>query len=321
VSVSTVPLADIGAIINYGTIVHCAPTSSLTEIGGYIKPVVTGTPETIQDLGAELNVLRIKLDLTSEIIGRKRTRLRILSLTFRSKTRASTPVRGSITPVIPEATDLSAEIVGLLHEADLPASITPVRFDLPDVNFTAVEKVADLETGEVQDILVSFRSQVNFYVYEEITNAVYSTDRGTWAIDLRTLLREESFFDRSLDNREFILTEVQEFYSLDEAIRNALVALCERRQENIAAFLSARGSISDFGCSIGIIGAGRMSNLATSIVPTGNSPDIAASISTSSALAAVRASITAENEQVVENIRGNITGNIVNDLGAEITAS
>ncbi len=324
VSVSTSPLLDMGAIINYGTLVRCSPTSVVVGLGAFIKTVVTGTAETVQNLGAELNVLRMVDDLLGEVVGRKRTRIQVLSLTFRSRTRSSVVARASLTPVIPRTSGVSAEIIGLLHEVDLSASLTPFRYAPTDVDFTATERVVNLETASIKDILVSFRSQVNFYVYEDVISAVYSTDRGTWAIDLRSLDREESFYDRSSVSRQLELSDLQEFYSLDEAIRNAVVLLCERRQTSFSASLTARGSIGDMGVVIGITSSDRMFDLFTSIVPSGNSPDIAASINPgpdNSRLAALLATLTPESVQVLGSIGCSIVGNIVDDLGAEITAS
>lgn len=323
VSVSTKPALNLGALINYGSLVSCSPTSVISEIGAYIKTIVTGTPETIQSLSAELNVLRVEEDFTADIVGRRRTRVRILSLTFRSKTRDSGRIRGSITPVIPTVSSVSAEIVGLLHEANLLASLTPVRFATLNGSFTTTEQVVNLNTGEVKSVLISFRSQVNLYVYEEVTTAVYATDRGTWAIDVRSLIREDSFFDRPASNREVkVDAGLQEFYSLDEAIRNAIVLLCERQQSEMAASLSARGAIADLGVQISTIAADRVGDLNTSLVSVLNSPDITASISGArSSLIGVTATLVAGVSQVSGNIGGSVSGNIVNDLGAEITVS
>lgn len=324
VTVSTSPLLDIGALINYDTFVRCSPTSVVVGLGAFIKMVVTGTAETVQNLGAELNVLRMVDDMLGEVVGRKRTRIQVLSLTFRSMIRSSVAVRASITPVIPRTSGVSAEIVGLLHEMDLSASLVPFRYAPTDVDFTATERLVNLKTASIKDVLVSFRSQVNFYVYEDVTSAVYSTDRGTWAIDLRSLDRDESFYDRSSVSRQLTLSGLQEFYSLDEAIRNAVVLLCERRKTDFSASLSARGSIEDMGVVIGITSSDRMFNLFTSIVSSGNSPDIAASINPGpddSHLVALTATLTPESSQVLGSIGGYIIGNIVNDLGAEVTAS
>jgi hypothetical protein len=323
VSVSTVPIADIGAIINYDTVVPCATKSSLSELGAFLRPLSASTPDG-QDLGASINVLSMVSDLPSEMTARKRTRIRLLGLNFRSRIRASASVRASITPVVPTTIGMSASISGLLHEKDLPTSIIPVRYAPFDADFTATERVVDLSTGSVRDVLISFRSQVSAYVYEEITNNVYATDRGTWAIDLRTTIEEDSFFDRSLDNREVVLDALHEYYSLDEAIRHALVILCERRQQNIGATLNVRGAISDLGVRIGIVAADRMGNMSSSLVAVANSPDVGASINPgpgSSALRALSATVTPSVPEVVDNIGGSITGSIIENLMASITAS
>lgn len=324
VSVSTMPLKDIGAIINYDLVRRCAPVSAISSLSGYIKPLVSGTDETRQDLPAELNVLRIVLDMGAEIIGRKRTRISVLGLTFRSRIRASERMRGSITPVTPTFSDMSASISGLLHEVDLPATLTPLRFEPNGADFTAQEQVVNLSTGDVKSVLLSFQSQVSFYVFEEIASAVYSTDRGTWAIDLRSLIRDDSFFDRSLNNREFTIDEVAEFASLDEAIRSAIVVLCERRQETITASITPRGAIRDLGVQLGIISGDRLLDLSSKLVAVSGLPDIAALINTStetSDLTRMAASITPETTETSGDLASSIIANNDTDLLAEITAS
>lgn len=324
VSVSTMPISDMGAIINYGTLVRCAPTSQVIGLGAYVKSIVTGTDETVQNLSATLNVLRLQNDLPGEVVGRKRTRIRVLSLTFRSKTRDSEGIRGSVTPVIPTHLGLSAQITGLLHEADLPATITPFRYEPHDVEFTTTEKVVNFADSAEKNILLSFRSLVSSYVFEDVSNAVYATDRDTWAIDLRTLIRDESFFDRSPNNRVVTVDGLQEFNTLDEAIRNAIVILTERLKENIGASITARGVIRDLGVELTIRGSDKIAALSSSLVSVANAPDIAASINDPqtefSAFLQSRGSITPLVSST-NFLFGEIVGSIIDDLGAEITAS
>jgi hypothetical protein len=199
-----------------------------------------------------------------------------------------------------------------------------VRYQLHDVDFTATESVANFASGDVKDVLLSFRTQVQSYVYEEVTDSVYATDRGTWAIDLRTLAREASFFDRALDNREYVLDQLQEFYSLDEAIRAAIVILCERRQFHLSASLTVRGAIADMGAQVTAFSTDRVFDLNSKIMPVVNLPDISATINTStqsSGFAAVAAIVTPSSSQVLTNLQGEIVGDITTNLTAEITAT
>jgi hypothetical protein len=218
---------------------------------------------------------------------------------------------------------MAASITGLLHEFDLPATLTPLVFTPHDVDFTALENVHNLVTGDIKSVLFSFRSQVHFYVFEEVTSAVYATDRGTWAVDLRSLNRDASFFDRSLDNREFVFTDVSEFASLDEAIRSAIVILCERRQNNITASLVPRGAISDLAVQIGITSGDRLLHLPAKLVAVLNSPDLSALINTgqqTSDLLAMSASVTPENVESTGDLLSSIIAKNDTDLLAEITA-
>jgi hypothetical protein len=323
ISVSTQPIADLGALINYDPFVKCSPTHLISSLSAHIRPVVTGTLNNQSNMLASLTSTLSILDMTATIIGRKRTRVRLLSLTFTAKTRASERIRGSIVPVHKVTSDVSASILGLLHEFDLPATLTPIRYTPNNSDFTATERVTNIDTWEAKDVLLSFRTQVRQYVYEEVTEAVYATDRGTWTIDLRTLLQAESFFDRAEQNREYLLDDLQEFYSLDEAIRSAIVILCERRQANISASLTVRGQIGDLAAQVTAFTLDRASDLHTTIMPVVNLPDISASINTgsqSSSLAALSATVS-PRASVLDDLSGEIFGTISSDMAAEITAS
>jgi len=322
ISVSTQPIADLGALINYDAFVKCSPTHLISSVSAFIKPIVTGTLNNQSNLSATLTSTLSVLDMPATIISRKRTRVRLLNLTFTAKTRASERIRGSIVPVHSVTSDVSASILGLLHEFDLPATLTPVRYTPNNSAFTATERVTNLETWEVKDILLSFRTQVRHYVYEEATEAVYATDRGTWAIDLRTLLQSDNFFDRSELNREYVLDGLQEFYSLDEAIRNAIVILTERRQANISASLVVSGKIGDLNAQVTAFTLDRAADLHSTIMPVVNLPDISASINTgpqSSGLSALSA-IVSPRATLLDDLSGEIFGDISTDLSAEITA-
>lgn len=325
VPVSTKPFNNLAATINYDPFVRCAPISAIKTLGAFLKPLFTTATSGGVNLQATLNALSGVGDMGASVVARKVSRIRLAGLSFRAVVSATEAVRASIIPVIPTDEDLAATIQGLSHEFDLEASLTAVRYSTPNIVFERYENVVNLEDpDEVKRILLSFRTQVSTYVFEDVSSSVYPTDQGTWAIDLRTLLRDESFFDRSPKNREFALTDISEFYTLDEAIRNAIVILCERRQVNIGASLTASGAIENISAAIGVVSADRILSLPTSLVAVGNSPDISASINLGpggsgwSFLNSVISPIYSEQQS---SISAEVFGTIQDDLSASITAT
>lgn len=323
VQVSIKPFVNLGAIINYGSLVRCSPTSMVTSLGGYVKSVVAGTDDTASNLGADLNVLRMEQDIYAVIVGKRITRLQVLNLTFRSKIRQSSPIRGSITPLYKVFSDFVATIKGIPHESSLAATLSVVRYAPHDVDFTAKERVVNLKTDDTRDVLISFRSQVNTYVYDDVVDSVFSTDRGTWAIDLRTLIRDESFFDRAPKNKAITLDGLVEFYSLDEAIRNAIVVLCEQNKNSIGASITTSGYIQSLGANVGVYSEDMIKSLPSKLVSVSNIPDISASINlvpgAFSSYAISRGSLSARHMDYA-SLFSIIEGNIINDLTASITA-
>lgn len=324
VPVSTQPFRDIGALINYDSLVKCAPSSAIKDLAASLRPLVGGTTETMTDLPASLNSLRLIDDLSADITGRKRTRIRVLTLNFRAAARDSDSIIGIVTPLRKVEIDLLASVSGLSHEFDLPSSITPVRYLQDDVRFVGSESLVDIEGGaDIKTVLITFRSQVSSYVYEQVSSSVYVTDKGTWAIDLTSLVEDTSFFDLSGDTRSFKLDDVSEYYSIDEAIRAALVILCERRQANLSASLTAGGAFKDLPVSMEVTAIDQFSDVKGAIVSVLNSPDLSASINTGNQSSGIKAltSLITPITNTEENLLASVTGNIINDLSASVTAT
>lgn len=320
VPVSTKPFSNIGAIINYDELVSCSSTSTFSSINAFIRGFFASDTNTSSDIGATLNVLRLLSDVNAEVIGRKRTRIRVLTLSFRANTRGSSSTGASITPLVKVVSDISVEIAGLSHQTDITASIIPARKVLSGVLLTESENVVDFRSGDTEEVFVTFRSKVGEYVYEKLTNTVYPTDRGTWAIDLRTAKRQELFFDRSPENRTRVIDGVVEYYSLDAAIRDALTFICDRQQENIGASIGGVGKAISFAAAVNVVGADNLSNIKAGIVSVYNSPEIFASVNTglgSSRFESVMGVIFPANESQ-ESLSAQVTGEHSKDFGVSV---
>jgi hypothetical protein len=324
VAISTKPFKDFGALINYSSIVSCAHKSMLVGMPAFIRVFVGGQEDNVYDLGASLNALRMTVGVPASITGRKRTRIRTLTLNFRANTRSSTQMYSNITPVAHSYIGMLASVAGLSHEFQLGASVVPVRYTLKDVLFTASEYTVDLKNPDVsKEILLSFRSKVSSYVYEDITNAVYAAGGGKWAIDLRSINRQSSFFDRDPSSREREIDKVLEFYSIDEAIRNAISVICDRVKDNIPASLNARGAVASLPVSMGITSRDRFSDFSSRLMPVAHTPDISAVINTglgSSGYNSLPTLISAGGVSVASSIGAQIGSKVANEINAQITA-
>lgn len=324
IAVSTKPFIDMGALINYGTIMPCAPQSRIVSISAFIRAFEGGEADNASNLGASLNSLRQTSGMPAEIIGRKLTRIRILTLNFRASTRASTSLASSAVPVHSSYSGMAASISGLSHEINLPATISPVRYALNSVLFTAKENAVNLNNPDnFKDIMLSFRSKVSSYVYESVGQAVYATDRGTWVIDLRTVERQESFFDRDPDSQERALDDAEEFYSLDEAIRNAISMICDGVQRDFGASIYAAGGASSISAYMDITPIDRFTNLRGKLVSVANVPDLSASINTgpgSSGHASLMTLATPGGAGVQAALSASISPQVSVSISAEVVA-
>lgn len=324
-SISTKPFVDFRASINYGTLVDCLPESGSSDIGAFVRVFNGQTEETKFDLPTELNVLTVVSDLTADLTVRKRTRINTVGINFRARARSNNRIRSLITGIAPSTADLSSSIKGVLHEKDLAASLTAVRPAPAQTVVENLETVVDLKNpSDIKNIILTFKSGVSRYVYEAATNSVFATDRDTWVVNLKTLLEEDSFFDRSVENETRELGDLQEFTTVDEAIRNAIVLLTERNKSDLQASLVPSGGARDISATLQTTSADRILDMKTSIVSVLNSPDISASINTgpgSSGYLPITSIVKAVNSQVSENIKASVSGVIQIDLSVDITAA
>lgn len=326
IAVSTAPFTNLGAVINYGSLVTCAPSSMVVSLSAYVRvfAAVRDLSAGAVSLGAELNALRGVAGLPATVTGLRRTRISILAVEFLAKTRDSARLGGIVTPVGRTFADMAATVAGLSHEADMPATLNIVRLVPAAVDFTQYEVLVNMDApDEEKRVYVSFRSQVNSYVFDQLTSMVYATDRGTWVLDLRTLEAEDSFYDLAATNGTYALSSVSEYFSVDEAIRAALVILCEHRQVQLAASVVASGGVAGLRASLGITALDHFADVAAKAVPVYNLPDILASVNTGSASSSLRplsASVTPARTAPV-SLGGEIAGFISGDMAAEITVA
>ena len=110
---------------------------------------------------------------------------------------------------------------------------------------------------------------------------------------------------------------------MDEAIRSAIVILCERRQSGLSASITVRGAVSDLGAQLEVFSLERTRNLPTKIMPVAHLPDITATINAgaqSSSFVTMAAIVVPNNTEALVNLQGGIFGDISFNLAAEITA-
>lgn len=325
VPISTKPFQDLSAIINYESYVRCAVRSQALNLSAFVKVVSGNTEDTKVNLTAYLNALSLVLDLAAEVEPRKRTRIRTLTLNFRTGIRSSKGISAVVVPSRSTQSSLLTSIIGLSHTKDLASSINVVRYGIVDPPVTLSETVIKLDNPDYSSkIMVAFRSQVSSYVFEELSSKVYTTDKGTWALDMRTANTQSGFFDLATSNSVLKMEDITEYKTLDEAIRAGIVILTERRRYDIPASISAAGQIGDLKVAIGVTSSDLLKDLKSSVTTVENLPDLAAAINTglqSSSFNVLGGLIKPENTKVSGDMGASIDGSIINDLPASLTVS
>lgn len=314
IPVSIKPFLDLFATVNFDLNVSCGFSSGLFEIGAFIRAFAKASGSDSVDMNASIDASNGSSGIRADIIGRKRSRIRLLNLSFRSMTRSSLAISGILVPLVSAYSDLSASIRGMFHEIDLTASINVIRLKRHQITVSNKETVVDLNiANRVKEVLISFHSGVGYYVYEDIANAIYETDYGTWGLNLKTLLRDNNFYDKNLLNKAVEMTDLSDFYTLDEAIRFAVVLLTEGNKLDLPASITGIGVVHSIRASISVLSSDRNSSINAKIFPVVNMPDIMAAINTGNggsgylAISAATTPLHPGNNDLVSTIVGNIS--------------
>lgn len=325
VPISTKPFYDLSAIINYESYVRCASRSQSYNLPSFVKVLVGNTEDTRINLSASLNALRIEVGLSADVLPRKRTRIRTLTLNFRTGIRSSVGMNTVVVPTRSTQSSLITNIVGLSHTKDLSADLEPIHYRMVEPLATLSETVVKLDNPDYStNILVSFRSKVSSYVYEELSSKVYSTDNGTWALDMRTENIQGGFFDLQDGTKVLKLEDVTEYNTLDEAIRAGIVILTEQRRVDMSSSITIDGQIGDLPVALGVTSVDMLKNLSSHVTIVANQPDLAAFINTGlqfSAFNVLKGLVNPQYKEVREDMSAMIEGSTVDDLGASLTVS
>jgi hypothetical protein len=220
------------------------------------------------------------VNIGASIHGLKRIRPRILSLYFRSMTRDSEGILASIRGWSNATTfDIGTSIIGLFQVMDLGASINAVRYKPYDLGETEESTIVDIE-NPINTITagIGFNTGVNEYIFNPADNKLYSKDDKKWSIITREKVITETFF-QEVSPREVIIDSLEEFDSVDEAIRDSLDRLITPHNVDFCASIVARGYMSSLTASIEATDTSKVSDIKAKIMQVWTIPDISASIS------------------------------------------
>lgn len=318
IPVETKPFYDLYATIN--TIASCGHYSTYSNISCFIRGMNTIFEGVF--LAAEINSLSNINDIQATIIGRKLTRISILDLMFRTKIRSNSSMYVNILGIGSTTLDIFSSIVGKPLEADIMAAITACRYVFSRTEEAELIDVYSIYKGVAQThkrLRLMFASQIERYVYDAIDRSLYKIGDGKWVLNLSELTDSGLFYDRNVNDRDIDIDNINEYASIDEAIRAAISMLIDYPTDTLFASITASGGFSSIFATISGISQDRVVDLRGSLTIVENLPDLYASITAYSGYLAMRGYITGYasfSSDVSVDIRGVVEASVT----AEITA-
>jgi hypothetical protein len=316
IAIETQPFLDLRAILN--PIFSCGGESTYSNISAFIR--ACSSSSSLGNLYASIYPTTDRLDISASITGRLLTKIKLISFSFRTKTRLSSVITSLITGVGLGTNNLTASIKGIPHEFDISASITAVRYRLSTMDPIGLIPVYK-ENGQLvtlyKELLLSFSSQVSEYVYDTIDSAVYEIGDGRWVLNLEEFTDVDGFYDRNENDRNKYIDGITEYDSVDEAIREAIRILTEMYRSDITASIVSVGGYLGLKAEIEGLYADRVSDLPASLMVVSNIPDLYASISAFSGYRPFSAYIIGYASESLD-LNTSIYGVVYTSIGASI---
>lgn len=315
--VETMPFYELQAIVN--PVSSCGAMSTYSELGAFVRAATQPTGGS--DFYAYIESSRDASLLSADIVGRKTTRIRVINLWFRTKTRSHHYLSSLVVGIGEAYLDMGADIRGISHTSDITASITPYRYKFNNpfspLGTIDVYKLADGVGQLYKKVSMSFSNKVDMYIYDALNSAIYPLDNGRWALNLSTLTETQLFFYRGISDKSINIGSVLEYKSIDEAIRAAVVFLTEMRQEDIYASITGTGGCCPLRAYIYGKARDKVSDLRASLTIVNNDPDLYAYISAFSGFNPMKAYVVGIGEGTPD-IDAYIRGVVHESLAASI---
>lgn len=317
-TIHTKPFSNFGASINFDSNFSCSTQSLTSSMGAYI----VGFGAESDDMPVSITALHNEVDLHTSIFGLKRIQLKIMELYFRTMVRDSVGIGATIKGWKRENPyELATTITGLSHLVDLGASITSTRYKpasvvtADDITIVNLDNPSETITAEIL-----FASGVDKYIYDSATLELYSEDYSQqWSVLVTDKDTQEGFFDRAVNVKTKLLTEISDYSSFDEAIRESIEFLTSQYSEDFGATISVSGGIASLVTSLTVSELDKVSDFRAKIFEVRNIPDLATFISSVGSFSGIQSSI----KSIVSNdydMNGEVTGWAQLDLGTQISA-
>jgi hypothetical protein len=180
--------------------------------------------------------------------------------------------------------DLSAYINGVLNSEDLQASITPYYFAGTARDTVSLIEWVNTKTGERRLVSIYFEGDaINYYYSEDAADSFSFSPDDKMVIVVESYELEESgefsFLRQKSDVKKCVVDDLDEFTTLDEAVRFAITCSLSQISSDLSAFISAKGANLELNATVEALDSNLLQTLQAQYGSVTNQPDLAATVS------------------------------------------
>lgn len=195
--------------------------------------------------------------------------------------------------------DLVASITAVPNSADLAASVSPAYFPTVYREGVPIGEWVNTETGETKLIKIYFKGSVSSFYYSSIAHKTYAESPfDSLDIEVETYRRtsgEQGLLTQKVKSHTHTLKNLQEFPSIDEAIKFGILMAASEMYSSLGAYIEARGYAEDISATISAPIPGRYKDIKCELIAVEDSPDLEATIVPAGGFKDVSASIESNN--------------------------
>lgn len=179
--------------------------------------------------------------------------------------------------------DLHGYIEGLHASKTLSGTIMPVYISSVAREGVPIGRLVNTKTGDIKLLRLFFKGSANTFYYSSINHKSYSANSEDSLIVVaesytKDELESESLLDIKRNIRRCEVNNLQDFTSIDEAIKYAITCAANQIHSDLSASINSTGELQDLRANIQGIDSRFIKNLRAKIVPVANEPTISGNI-------------------------------------------
>lgn len=304
--INTFPIKDLKAVINA---YDCDFDSFYSEL----QVMISGT--SAKDLSASLIAVAGQYAMTSDqitILNKAQVQSEDwMFLILKQPILAEDGIKIILTNS--PLSDLSASIIGVQSNSDISANISSAFFASVKRDGVPIGQWVNTKTGERRLIKIFFEGNASNFYYSSLGLKTYSEnamDSLKVVVEIYTKEDESnSLLARKTEVKKCVINNLQDFTSIDSAIKYAIMCAAGEISDQLMATITAVGKVEELTANVDVIDNNKSRPLNAAITAVGNLPDIQATISGSGDISDLSGYIASLNPGLTVSLFTDTLGN------------